>query len=91
MYNKEVSVLKKEDIDKIKDIVEVWDLEQADESLIMIVYKEDIKSMRKVIEASRKQIAIKIKWDDCRCPICREKLQGYEKYCWECGKMLDWY
>lgn len=42
--------MKKEDINKIKDIVDVWDLEQADESLTIIISKKDIKSMRKLIE-----------------------------------------
>lgn len=54
---------------------------------------------KNVVDALKKQIPQKVNisltgttdWNTrCRCPICRKDLFDGQKYCSDCGQLLDW-
>lgn len=79
---------------KINAFIEVWELEQADREIQMIVYKEDIEALRVAKEALEKQIPklaqetqelIEIEYI---CPEC-DHINGQRfNYCWNCGQSI---
>lgn len=79
-------------IEELKSYIEIWELEQADFDLEVILYKETIESMKVAIQALEKQVPKRAEFAGgryiCRCgwDIYREE----QCYCWSCGQALDW-
>lgn len=51
--------------------------------------------MNITIEALEKQIPKKVLEDDLldtlgRCQCCQKTVGAHQKYCWNCGQVLDW-
>ncbi len=88
----------KKAIEKINIFIEVWDLEQADEEMKMIVDKEDIKSFKVAMQELEKRIAKtpkQIQQTDNKykfgsCPSCGKTIDIYDEHCKRCGQKLDW-
>ena len=91
-------------IENINDFIEVWELEQADEYMEMIISKEDIDAFKIAISALEKQIPKKAnnvisrrKLQDGTymqtgtCPLCGyDLLDSTFKFCKHCGTAIDW-
>lgn len=60
-------------------------------------FNKDIHIKKICIEALEKRIQKKVKLvvsssDDAAwvCPVCGEEVHGVQKFCHECGQVLDW-
>ena len=84
-------------IERIEGYVEVWDLEQADEEIKMIIFKDDIKAFKIAIKALERQVPKLVDTipgdytPDYNCTVCGETTRfEHQKYCVECGQRLEW-
>lgn len=86
----------KEATSRINTFVELWNLEQADDNIQMIVYKEDIEAFKIIVEVLTKHIVKKpiqnfynegdYEWI---CPTCKSTLNENKKYCHWCGQRIN--
>ena len=63
-------------IENINDFIEVWELEQADEYMEMIISKEDIDAFKIAITALEKQKPKKQMYSGQYCDSCGQRLGG---------------
>lgn len=87
-------------IKNINNFIEVWELEQADEYIEVIISKDDIKAFKTAISALEKQIPKKpqevdVDFSTFVCPNCLSAIMYTDEkethnYCLNCGQKLDW-